>query len=470
MVTLTTLKEKFEFTGYDVEELINQVYDTFIFCRQKASKYGVMCMLDKYIDANADNIKLMMKHPKYNGRFQIVIDDVIFNRDIDTREIAYWFDNIINTHNTKITNAIRKKTNNEGKTLTDVIKEKTACLPTKINIKDITNFKKTEFVDTSEFDSYGYTVESNEKYDNFMRLWRIFRSYTSKNLDNYTASVCNDIDEKLRFSDGMKTSRALNKILIKYGIDKVIENYNSEYAKYSDMINPMERKLPYIISLHPVDFLKMSVGTTWSSCHTIDPYNNFKINLTSRGTGTFSGQCRGGVLSYMLDSVSFVTYVLANFDKIDEPEKDFKLYRNMAHFNVDSGILIQGRVYPQSNDGTTDLYKKLRLIMQKEFATLSGQEYVEYGDNSTWILKGNSANNTCYISSVGRHYQDYTCSSFGCTMSYLRNMRDNIDNGITIGCDGVDIYNGEVFSSSGSLSSGYSCLPSEIESETFIPQ
>jgi hypothetical protein len=70
----------------------------------------------------------------------------------------------------------------------------------------------------------------------------------------------------------------------------------------------------------------------------------------------------------------------------------------MFHVNIDTGKFVQGRIYPQGNDGSTDLYAKFRSIVQKEFVKL-----MELGEDK-WKVKSVSSDDTW---SYGSHYKDY---------------------------------------------------------------
>ena len=93
---------------------------------------------------------------------------------------------------------------------------------------------------------------------------------------------------------------------------------------------------------------------------------------------------------------------------------------------------MQGRVYPQGNDGCTDLYKEFRVIMQKELTNI-----LEL-DNNKWI-KRNSITN---INSVGCHYRDYNAFS-DCNISYPTERPQCQQQVITVGSARICPYCGE---------------------------
>jgi hypothetical protein len=189
------------------------------------------------------------------------------------------------------------------------------------------------------------------------------------------------------------------------------------------MVSTLTRDLDYVISVNPYDYLTMSFGVNWSSCHTIDKTN------VRRMPNHYSGQYCGGTLSYMLDGSSIITYVV---EKDDNVQTGGKIYRNMFHFQ--NNALIQGRVYPQGNDGATNLYEKFREFMHSEIAAILGVE------NHWTLRKGSEA---CISTSIsqGAHYRDYMHFNY-CNMSYLTAQKDSIGT-IYIGNKGICPYCGE---------------------------
>lgn len=179
------------------------------------------------------------------------------------------------------------------------------------------------------------------------------------------------------------------------------------------MVSGLKRKLKFYISLNPLDYLTMSFGNSWSSCHTIDKTNQ-------RGApNSYSGMHCGGTMSYMLDGSSIITYVHTH---ATEDHEEGKLYRNMFHFN--NGTLVQGRVYPQANDGATDLYRTFRRFMQIEFTKLLNL------NEDDWIRR----TTPCYenVISYGVHYKDYEHFDM-CNVSYPREMPNAASNRVVVG-------------------------------------
>ena len=269
----------------------------------------------------------------------------------------------------------------------------------------------------SAFESDGYTSESTAKYSEFVAALRKLRSVTDSTISEYIAGEL----KEYKVAIGTKTSRVFNKICHHYAVDQS-PLYNKEFAKYADMVSGLKRGVKFFISVNPLDYLTMSFGVNWGSCHTIDRYN------VRRAENSYGGQYCGGTMSYMLDTTSIITYV---HNEMPESHETGKVYRNMFHLGGD-GVLLQSRIYPQGNDGCTDLYKEFRFIMQKELTAILG-----LNDNQ-WT-KRSSVNN---IDSHGVHYRDYNYNS-SCNISYPTERPQCKNQVMTVGSDRICFYCGE---------------------------
>lgn len=252
---------------------------------------------------------------------------------------------------------------------------------------------------------------------------------------------------ELKCKEGQKISRLINKYCTKIGLDK-LEGYNREFAKCADGLNPVSIKRHTVISLNPVDYLMMSNGNSWASCHTIDT-----LNIEDRSNG-YDGCYCGGTMSYMLDPSSFVYYTVDGSADGENLEKEYKTLRQMFHYC--DYKLLQARLYPQSNDSnaSTELKANIRAIMQKIFADSLGidnlwtvttkyEEYVQTDPNSL-------------------HYKDY--NEYRCYMSYPKGMELNFTNTIYIGhetlcieCGGQVVYGNTINCCSGRPENSDTC-------------
>lgn len=135
-------------------------------------------------------------------------------------------------------------------------------------------------------------------------------------------------DVKFSLNVGAKFSRVMNAVL-----RAVIEQthfacpeYEKWFAAFSDGVKTKPEKLKFVLSIHPADYMRMSFGNSWESCHKL-------------GRGCY----QAGTLSYMLDTCSMVGYVVKAECK-DEYWKEGKIFRQMFMYN---GVeMLKSRLYP----------------------------------------------------------------------------------------------------------------------------
>lgn len=227
---------------------------------------------------------------------------------------------------------------------------------------------------------------------------------------------------------GQKVSRAMNKLFCQFGIDKH-EDYNREFAKFADAVNPLKITRHTVISINLLDYLTMSFGNSWASCHTIDKTN--RRHMPNNYQGCYSS----GTLSYGLDHTSMVFYTVdASFNGTDYYLQP-KINRQMFHYENEK--LIQGRLYPQSCDyGSCDSYTMYRNIMQSIIA-------LGLDVPNRWDLKKGTEPCRRWTESYGTHYRDYL-NFENCTLSILKDSEN--DETVYIGRRPICIECGEVHS------------------------
>ena len=219
-------------------------------------------------------------------------------------------------------------------------------------------------------------------------------------------------------------SRVVNKLLTYVGYNK-LPDYNREFAKYADALNPLQITRHTVLSVNPLDYLTMSFGNSWASCHTIDKENKRDM------PNSYEGMYSSGTVSYMLDAPSMVFYTVdASYNGNDfwnEP----KINRQMFHWGEEK--LIQGRLYPQDNDGNNSAYTPYREIVQSIMSEL-------FGFPNLWTVgKGTSASGG-YVCSEGTHYRDYD-NYDNCTLSRIKGSTN--EECITVGHDPICIKCGK---------------------------
>lgn len=235
-------------------------------------------------------------------------------------------------------------------------------------------------------------------------------TYSDQYISASTAEMLKRVIPEIHPRAGLKTSRVVNKICTYMGYNK-IDGFNKEFAKYADGLNPITIERRVILSLNPLDYLTMSFGNSWSSCQTID-----KQNLRRMPNG-YRGQYSSGTMSYMLDASSMVLYTVDSAYNGDEYYNEPKINRQMFHYGEDK--LVQGRLYPQSNDsGSSSLYDDYRNVVQKIVATI-------FDFPNLWTFKRGTYEICKYVRTDGTHYQDYIHFD-NCTISKIKD-KENIE-------------------------------------------
>ena len=133
---------------------------------------------------------------------------------------------------------------------------------------------------------------------------------------------------KFSLNMGAKISRVMNAVLravIEQG-HIACPDYEKWFAAFSDGIKTKPEKLKFVLSIHPADYMRMSFGNSWESCHKL-------------GRGCY----QAGTLSYMLDTCSMVGYVVKPECK-DEYWKEGKIFRQMFMYN--GAEMLKSRLYP----------------------------------------------------------------------------------------------------------------------------
>lgn len=357
-------------------------------------------IIDTWAEDKADLITAFKKHPNYlEGKFMIAFNHN-FDRTVDINIIRSFVDWLISY---------------------DV----------SIGVRDFMPKDMREYV-VSHGCKYPYNI--------YMFLCKLV-DYTEQYIETDIADLVNEIYPDARAREGQKMSRIVNKICDYIGLTKM-PDYNKEFAKYADAINPLQIVRHTILSVNPLDYLTMSFGNSWASCHTIDKTNK-------RGMpNSYEGMYSSGTVSYMLDGTSMVFYTVdAAYDGNDfwhEP----KINRQMFHWGKEK--LIQGRLYPQDNDNHGEVYKPYREIVQKIMSELF--DFPNY-----WTVKKGTAEASKYVESEGTHYRDYENYS-NCNLSIPKGSEN--EETIIVGHDPICIRCGKEHSTADNInccSSKYTC-------------
>ena len=269
-----------------------------------------------------------------------------------------------------------------------------------------------------------YNVEITvEEREDFYKVFRLVTETCTKSIDS--EATARDIKEmyKVPCAVGQKRSRVINAICKKYGVDKHPE-YNARFAQLADSLNPIQVKRTALLSVHPCDYLEMSnIDNSWRSCHNLE-----------------GGEYMAGTLSYMNDEVSMIFYTVDNGVSVDyyKAEK-----RTRQVFCYGDGILLQSRLYPNTNDEETrDAYRN---IVQHTIADCEGVP-------NLWTLKKTSedVNARCCTDEDARHYHDYDYKEFKANVSMLKELFSGTER-IVIGHEAYCIYCGKHIYNNGEL-------------------
>ena len=189
-------------------------------------------------------------------------------------------------------------------------------------------------IEESNINDYEYISKNNVDGINlFVAIFKIiFHCNPMNTINERVANCINRIFPDMRVHTGQKSSRVVNKLLCKFHFDKS-PNYNREFAKLADSMNPFDVKRISVLSVNIIDFLLMSNGNSWSSCHTI--VNNSGSN--------YGGCYMGGTLSYANDGESMIFYTLDS--SYEGTDWCFEPKINRQVFFWDYPVLVQERLY-----------------------------------------------------------------------------------------------------------------------------
>ena len=429
----------YELTNEEKEVLRKEIIDLLCEYHYNPTTFAVNKILDEWVKNKGWMINLFKKHPNYNGKFQIAFD-ADFNRVCDANVIRDFISYAINTAHATLLQEVKigcftysevyniyrrlSKTADyireinylhsrnvaivvNGKTYDEIKKERDFFKNKAIEFSNLPNV----YIDNSYNKAY-----DREKYELHRKVIHIFDILYYNREPIATEELAENINKYLpniKAVAGQKVSRIVNKICKFIGIDKD-PDYNREFAKFADAINPLLIKRHTILSIHPVDYFTMSFGNSWASCHTIDKDNDRDM------PDNYEGCYSSGTLSYMLDESSFVFYTVDKDYNGNEYELQDKINRNMFHMGEDK--LIQARVYPQDNDGENGIYTQIRNIAQKVIA-----DCLEVPN--MWKNVKGTTECSRMIYSYGTHYRDYTSYS-NCNVSYLKGDTEAINENI----------------------------------------
>lgn len=423
----TRLREKWS-KYCNTDNLVDECMALLKYHGHRVSEHGTCTVLDKYFTNKEPLIQQFMTSANYAGDMRIIVA-ADFEREIDGNAVYHFCRNFPKAINARKLMGSCKDA--DGKTITDYLVTGFKSG----DIKSIT-FATKDKQKIGAFTEFGTTIASANnisEFNDWMYEFQYITDHAFAEDKNYHG---------VKINQGMKTSRAFNKVCVHYGADKAKE-YNKLFAQYADLVADGVRHLHFVMSLNPLDYLTMSFGPNWKSCHNIA-----------------DGCYKGGCVSYMLDKVSFITFVV---DNLNAPIHTIpKIYRQMFYY--DDKFFIQSRLYPQGKDGAVDLYKKFRVIVQNEFVSI-----LNLNENN-WIHTSNSKSRgivQAYSTNTGNHYPDAS-SREDCGVFYPAETQAEslVHNPINIGHQSICFYCGaDDHMDSGKLSHSSCRVPTDATIE-----
>lgn len=216
-------------------------------------------------------------------------------------------------------------------------------------------------------------------------------------------------DWPVKPSAGMKSSRFILKTAEALGFDITKCNEARSYFNtYSEAISPYTRRLTYSLSLNPGDYINMSNGNSWSSCHSL------------RSDERPGGWC-AGTISYMQDPSSLVFTLVAENIRYEDGELCLvpKVYRQMLFVSPDGRRFVQSRAYP---DASPALNREIRRVVHEILSSVHGFE-------NKWAAPHRSEH-TIIDTVTSYHYQDYYHYPRTCATSVVLEDKEDLKEGL----------------------------------------
>ena len=195
---------------------------------------------------------------------------------------------------------------------------------------------------------------------------------------------------------GQKTTRYIRSVMVKAGHNPDEPATNKHFLALCDSFADDSEGYKFVLSINPSDYLTMSCGNSWESCHRLR-----------------NGCWRRGTLSYMNDEVTMISYVLpqdwenrANVmhkeNRTTIMSQALKYYRRAIMWDIDSRHVLQSRLYPSGENNTfTEDYSNLVLRLIEEAYRASGVDFAGFNslgrvESSSYFGRGDNG-----------HYADY---------------------------------------------------------------
>lgn len=276
------------------------------------------------------------------------------------------------------------------------------------------------------------------------RALMCIRHSADKEISEDEACAINSVGYYREIKAGMKRSRVINAIYKDYPVngDKKIDatkfvdeheegsrdyqSYNKLFAKVADDTNPLKIKRITVLSANICDFLLMSNGNSWSSCHFIN------------SSGAYRGCYKAGTFSYSNDGTSMCFYTLPETYEGNRWYMEKKITRQL--FFYENGLLLQSRLYPKGGDASGESYGDYRAVVQDIIAKCIEKPNLWKRVDDDWYNYIDTHGNTF-------HYRDYEEYPDECVFTYNKEMESKTTYGLHIGGDSYCVDCGDMMDS-----------------------
>lgn len=208
--------------------------------------------------------------------------------------------------------------------------------------------------------------------------------------------------------------------LVDEGEDRrTCKSFDKFYAKFADCLSELTIERITLVSLNFLDFMTMSNGNSWSSCHFINSRGIFHEDAES----SYRGLYKGGCVSYALDEPSFILYTLPATYTDTDYYRCQKLTRMCCQY--DKGVLITGKCYPNNHDSLITRYRQMMQLIISQVE--------EVPNLWTYSKKHRKIMAFAETADNALHYPDYTYESQKPTISSCKAISIDLDTQLQIG-------------------------------------
>ena len=425
----------------DRAEIIKEMYETLDICRiYHPTDEGLNAILDEWEDkkGRADIWKgnsaldILSKHPNYVPSKGYIVKRNEYDRGVNTKVITDVLSEIVDITSNPMDAVIDEVVvrpwsflecriyRDKLKTIVDAMSYDDELVYRGMNVKQVKK-ERNEWEQRMKILQEEYIVKYNKCYnrEDVAKMNKV--SAMINKIKDHVAVIISKLTEEelmqpivideviVKYIEeselgirGIRVGQKLNKVIVKILTETKIKDkwsdYNRQLARFGDAASPTKFTRFTIISANPIDYWRMSFGSSWKSCHTIDKEGYYR---PSDGGDGYEGMHASGCSSYMLDPSTVVMYTVDKAYDGNDYELEPKVNRCLFHIGEEKFVM--GRVYPQGTDGADEVYRQWRQIFQQIISECMGVD-------NYWKTLKDRDQKFDQIRSFGTHYRDYECS------------------------------------------------------------